>query len=226
MKSITTFALALCLFVSLSTPASAQLVTVESGRTNVALDFETLAAAASLELSSVSGDVIVPGNIPELPGGPSVAFPITPATDFTYDPADFLGTFSGEITHIGSVLFNTDTVEVGNFTIGFDAARAGTLPDGSGTGFFVESTIGVAAILFDVTNLGPVNPTAKILEVGGDLAVSPEFGSFLFDNQLSTANLEGAVVGNALIEGVVPEPGTSTLLLLSLFGTMVIRRRN
>ena len=223
MKTLWTTALAALFVVFASALTFAQPVTITTGQTNVALNFDVLESAASLEFSSVSGDVIVPGNIPGIGEGPSVAFPITPTTDFTYDPDDFLNTFSGEITHVGSVFFNSDTVEVGDFTIGFDAARVDNAA--SGTGFFVESTTGVAAILFDVTNLGPVTPTAISLDVGGDLAVSPEFGSFLFDNELSSTDLVGAVVGNALIEGIVPEPGSSTLFLLSLFGAVMARRR-
>ena len=108
--------------------ASHAQVDIVGGQTSVLLDTATLSAAASLDLSGVSGPVIAPGNL----GAGSVAFPINPRsaaslpTTFSYDPANFLGTFSGTIEHTGSVLFNAGTVEVGNFTIGFDAARAGT----------------------------------------------------------------------------------------------------
>ncbi|MFG0305071.1 MAG: hypothetical protein ACF8Q5_02515 [Phycisphaerales bacterium JB040] len=182
------------------TAALANDVEVADGQTSVVLDFATLEAAASLAFSSVSGDVIAPGSLEG-----SVAFPINARdaamlpTTFAYDYTDFLGTFSGTIEHTGSVLFNDDTVEVGNFTIGFDAGRVGTL-EGAASGFFVESTTGVAAILFDIGAPSALSAGAFELVIGADLLVSPEFGGFLFDNGLSEANLAGAAVGSALVE--------------------------
>lgn len=184
--------------------SAADVVEVTGGATSVVLDTALLSSAASLDLSGVSADVIVPGSLPD-----SVAFPINARdasspllpTTFAYDPDDFLGTFSGTIEHVGSVFFNTDTIEVGNFTIGFDAARVGTL-GGNASGFYVESTVGIPAILFDVSNPSSLEPTATGLAIGADLLVSPEFGAFLFDNGLSTSDLQGADVGDALVEAV------------------------
>lgn len=179
--------------------AAANDVALVGGETSVVLDTATLAAAASLELSSVGDDVLVPG---KLPG--SVAFEITPRdaavlpTTFAYSTQDFLGTFSGTIEHRGEVRFNADSVVVGDFTIGYDAARAGTL-GGAASGFFVESTTGIAAILFDVGAPSTLGASALGLEIGADLLVSPEFGQFLFDNALSASNLAGADVGDAFV---------------------------
>ena len=198
-------------------------VDVVGGQTNVLLDTATLSAAASLDLSGVSGPVIAPGNL----GADSVAFPINARdaaslpTTFSYDPSDFLGTFGGTIEHEGSVLFNSDTVEVGNFTIGFDAARAGTL-GGLASGFFVESTVGIQAILFDVAAPDQLDATSTSLTIGADLLVSPEFGQFLFDNQLSSSNLQGADVGDALVQAI-PAPGTAAVF--AGVGLMMTRRR-
>ena len=203
--------------------AFAQTVDVTGGQTNVLLDTATLSAAASLDLSGVSGPVIAPGNL----GADSVAFPINARdaaslpTTFSYDPADFLGSFGGTIEHSGSVLFNAGTVEVGNFTIGFDAARAGTL-GGTASGFFVESTVGIAAILFDIGAPSQLNATPGSLTIGADLLVSPEFGAFLFDNGLSTSNLQGADVGDALVQAV---PAPSALATIGLAGLAATRRR-
>lgn len=208
--------------VGLAAAGSAQ-VDVTGGQTNVLLDTATLSAAASLDLSGVSGPVIAPGNL----GADSVAFPINARdaaslpTTFSYDPMDFLGSFSGTIEHIGSVLFNSDTVEVGNFTIGFDGARAGTL-GGLASGFFVESTVGIQAILFDIGAPSQLDATPSSLTIGADLLVSPEFGQFLFDNQLSSTNLQGADVGDALVQAV-PAPGSALALVGA--GVMAVRRR-
>ncbi len=205
--------------------AAGAQVDVTGGQTSVLLDTATLSAAASLDLSGVSGPVIAPGNL----GAASVAFPINARdahaallpTTFSYDPGDFLGTFGGTIEHEGSVLFNDGTVEVGNFTIGFDGARAGTL-GGSASGFFVESTVGIAAILFDIAAPSQLDAGPGSLTIGADLLVSPEFGAFLFDNGLSTSNLQGADVGDALVQAV-PAPGT--VAAIAGVGLMATRRR-
>lgn len=200
-------------------------VDIVGGQTNVLLDTATLAAAANLNLSGVSGPVIAPGNL----GASSVAFPINPRnasslpTTFSYDPADFLGTFSGTIEHSGSVLFNSDSIEVGNFTIGFDGTRAGTL-GGNASGFYVESTIGIAAILFDIASPSQLDASQSGLVIGADLLVSPEFGTFLFDNQFSASNLQGADVGDALVEAVPAPASAATLALGGLFASR--RRRS
>lgn len=215
---------AMLLGISFSTTASAVNVEIGAGQTSVLLDTATLSSAASLELSGVSPGVIAPGAIEG-----SVAFPITPRdaaslpTTFAYDSTDFLNTFSGTIEHQGSVFFNANAVEVGNFTIGFDAARAGTLA-GAASGFYVESTTGIPAILFDIENPSTLEPTDLSLTVGANLLVSPEFASFLQSNGLATANLAGADVGDALVQGVVPEPSSLGLALLGLLASLRVAR--
>jgi hypothetical protein len=205
--------------------AQAQVVDVIGGQTNVLLDTALLSSAANLDLSSVSGEVIVPGNL----GPNSVAFPINPrnamppalATTFSYDPTDFLNTFSGTIEHDGSVRFNSDTIDVGDFTIGFDAARAGQL-GGLASGFFVQDNVSLGAILFDVENPTTLTPTPTDLTIAANLLVSPEFGQFLLDNGFSSTNLQGADVGDALVEAIAPEPASIALLGLAL---LITRRR-
>ncbi len=211
-----------------TSPATAQPVEVVGGRTSVALNFDALSSLAGLDLSGVSPEVIVPGDVPD-----SVAFGINPRdaavlpTTFSYDPTDFLGTFMGSIEHTGSVFFNADTVEVGDFTIAFDVGRVGTLPSGDGTGFYVESNAGLTAILFDVVNIDGAGLVASdtALQIPAQLAVSPEFGQILLDGGFSATNLEGAVVGDAFVAAVVPEPATATLLLISVLGMASLGRR-
>jgi hypothetical protein len=222
MKNKIGIAVAVCALFAVSTQA--EMVDVIGGQTNVLLDTDLLSSAASLELSSVSGDVIVPGNL----GPDSVAFSINARdaavrpTTFSYDTTDFLGTFGGTIEHEGSVRFNSDTIDVGDFTIGFDAARAGGL-GGLASGFFVQDNVSLGAILFDVENPSSLSATDTELVIGANLLVSPEFGQFLFDNGLSATNLQGADVGDALVEGIVPEP--ASFALLGLAAAMMRRRR-
>lgn len=205
-----------------SVPLHSNAADVVGGATSVLLDTDTLASAAGLTFSSVSPDVGA-GSL----GAGSVAFSINPRdaetlpTTFSYDPADFLGSFSGEINHTGSVFFNMDAVEVGNFTIGFDGARVA----GDASGFFVESTTGIAAILFDIESPSTLTPSAEELVIGANLLVSPEFGQFLLDNSLSSTNLAGAVVGQALVEAVVPEPASLLLVASLACGLVACRRR-
>ncbi|MEM6393957.1 MAG: hypothetical protein AAF797_14400 [Planctomycetota bacterium] len=206
----------------LAADASADSVQVVGGQTSVLLDTATLSAAASLDLSGVSSDVIAPGEL----GPNSVAFSINPTdgdlpTTFAYDPTDFLGTFSGAIEHTGSVFFNSDTVEVGDFTIGFDAARVG----GDASGFFVESTTGIAAVLFDIGAPSTLDAQDESLVIEADLLVSNEFATFLFDQGLAASDLTGATVGSARVSAIsVPSPSTA-LGGLALVGLMVARRR-
>ncbi len=201
-------------------PGAAHAVDVVGGQTNVALDTATLSSAAGLDLSSVSPDVISPGTL-----SGSVAFainarnaPVNP-TSFSYDPADFFDTFTGTIGHEGSVFFNSDTVEVGDFVIAFDEDRTGTL-SGTASGLYVESTTGVTAILFDVQNPSSVLVSPTSLGIEANLLVSPEFAAFLGD-----AGLAGADVGDTLVEAnAIPEPASAALLLLCI-GALARRGR-
>lgn len=209
------FSIVLTLALAIPGLAFAQ-AEVQSGFTSVALDTATLSSAAGLDLSSVSpgiGAGVLPG---------SVAFPInardtaTLPTTFTYTPNNFPARpFSGTIEHTGSVFFNADAVEVGNFTIGFDVARA----VGPASGFYVESTTGVAAILFDTAVVTLDSASESTLDLTVDLLVSPELATFLGNSALT-----GADVGDARILAAVPEP-TSLSLLGILSGVACLTRR-
>ena len=209
--------LAVAILMAANSIATAQNAVVTGGQTSVLLDTDLLSAAAGLDLSSVSSDVGA-GNL----GDGSVAFDINPRdaaslpTTFTYSVDDF-APFSGSIEHTGSVFFNNDAVEVGNFSIGFDADRVA----GVNSGFFVASTTGVSAILFDLADVSKVLPNEADLTVAGSLAVSPEFATFLGDSALT-----GATVGLARVDGIsaIPEP-SSTLAIGSLALCGIIRRK-
>jgi len=194
------------LLVALALPpdrASGAVVNVTGGRTSVALDNEVL-GGTGLSIGTASPEVQTPGDIPD-----SIAFPINandaadrPST-FTYDPADFVNTFGGTIEHSGTVGFNTaavqDALQVGNFSLGFDAARQGTL-NGLASGFFVQSNTAASnAVLFDVGNPAPT-ATDTALTIDGDLLVSPEFAALLQTLAPDiTTDFSGVDIGNARV---------------------------
>lgn len=217
---------ALATIVALASPALAQPAAISGGSTTVALDTTTLSSVGLNVTGAPGADGVI-----NLPAGTTsaVAFNINPRdaatlpTTFRYTPGSFPtgGTFSGTIEHTGLVEFNDGATIVGDFTIGFDGARA-NMTTGD-TGFFVESTTsvanGVAAILFDTRVKALDSQTNGVLDLTVDLVVSPEFAGFLGNNALI-----GTDVGDARIFGV-PEPATATVALLGLLGVATRRRR-
>lgn len=214
--------LSVALVTCLPLGASAAPIFVSGGQTSVSLDVDLL-GSVGLELSGVSPAVIIPGTLPG-----SVAFPINPRetidpvrpTTFVYEEI-VLFPVSGTIEHTGSVFFNNDAIEVGNFSIGFDVGRVG----GDASGFFVESTVGLEAILFDL-GVTDLSAASELLAVLGDLLVSPEFAAILQAVDITDLDLTGTDVGNALVEGTVPEPTTALLLGIGLVALAGSRRRS
>ena len=94
-------------------------------------------------------------------------------------------------------LFNTETtpLELGNFTIGFDASRVSD----TASGFFVADNVSAGIPLFDLSNPEMVESADGTLEISGaDLLVSPELADVLGDEDLI-----GADVGDARIDAVI-----------------------
>jgi hypothetical protein len=211
-----TLFLAVVILTSCTSLVSAQQRFVDGGQTSVLLDTATL-SSVGLDLSGVSSDVIVPGEL----GDDSVAFNVnsrtdTPATTFAYEIFD-LTPFTGTIEHMGSVFFdlNSTEIEVGDFSIGFDADRVG----GDNSGFFVESTVGLEAILFDVENPTNLDAGSSELIIEANLLVSAEFADVL-----GNTGLTGADVGDARVAATaIPEP--SGIALLSMLGLGFVARR-
>ena len=239
MRKLFAMAVAGALSAATATVAHGAQVDVIGGRTSVALDAETLQSSAGLTISSTSPEVQSPGDLPD-----SVAFPINARnaavrpTSFSYDTDDFAGSASGTIEHTGTVQFNADAISVGNFTIGFDGTRAGTL-GGLASGFFVQSNTAASnAVLFDVATPSTLSALAESLTIDADLLVSPEFASFLQTGGLATTDLSGADVGNARVAAisqvrddggtVIPLPPAlvpGAILLMGLAGGKSLRGR-
>ena len=200
--------LSVLLIFAATSAVNAEQRFVDGGQTNVLLDTDLL-SSVGLTLSGVSSDVIVPGDL----GMDSVAFEINPR--FGTDPTTFayelfsLAPFSGSIEHTGSVFFNMDDLEVGNFSIGYDAARVGALS----SGFFVESTVGLEEILFDIENPSFLDAQPTTLTITANLLVSPELAGVLGNGALT-----GTDVGDARVNATaIPEPaGFSALAILGL----------
>ena len=201
--------------------ASAANVDITGGQTSVFLDSQVL-GPLGLSISRVSDDVINPGSLPD-----SVAFNINPRdavspalpTTFSYDSDDFVNTFSGTLEHTGSLFIldaDMDETEVGNFTIGFDASRI----TADASGFYVESTVGLMGILFDIGNATVLDPRPDGLTTQSPLLVSPELDTVLEGG----GALAGATIGEAKIEAV-PEPTSIALMLVGLIALLITRRK-
>jgi hypothetical protein len=200
-----------------ASPARAASFQVTGGVTSVLLDLDLLSSAAGLNLTGTDGTV-------DSAIDDGVGFTITPDTDFTFDTTSGFVPTGGVIKHEGTVTFN-DTVTVGDFDIGFDAARQSS----DASGFFVRDTFGTGAILFDLSAPGVANVNAPDLTIADtDLLVSSEFADFL-----GNADLTGADVGDAQVNAViaqveeeestsVPEPGVLGILAV---GALAIANR-
>lgn len=202
---------ALVSIVALPEQAQAATFTLESGVTSVFLDLPTL-QSVGLSLTGAADTV------PPVSSDFLVGFTITPATNFTFTTNGGFAPISGTIEHSGSVTFN-NALTVGNFSIGFDPARA----VGNASGFFVRDTITTGVALFDVATPESLlfsEQTLK-LDLKADLLVSPELAGVL-----GNSGLAGAEVGAASINGTaVPEPAT-ILGALAAGGFLAARRRS
>ena len=205
---------------AISSVATAELVAVVGGQTNVLLDFATIAGATGLEFDRVSDGVITPGNL----GADSVAFGITSTasaslpTTFNYDTTDFFGSFAGTIEHRGSISFTGSAdVTLGNFTIAYNEGVSS---------FQVITNLDFAGLsLFDV-DISDADPLASTFEVRGDLLISNDFATALLELGLATSDLTGADVGDAFIQGFnQPVPAPGALAVLACTGLAARRRR-
>jgi hypothetical protein len=212
LSAAVSFALAAGAFLLLQSPRAsfAATVNVTGGQTSIAFDAAAL-TTAGLTISGNTGGVVTPGELPN-----SLGFPINARdaaarpTTFAYDPANFPTSATGTIEHTGTVQFNTNpALDVGDFSIGFDATRTGTL-NGAASGFFIQSNAALPGIVFDLGQ--PTNQTATDtnLTIDANVLASPEFAAALMTNQVTTTDVSGSVLGtgriNATVMGEQPPP--------------------
>ncbi len=104
-------------------------------------------------------------------------------------------------------------LELGDFTIGFDASRVSD----TASGFFVADTLSVNTPLFDISNPEVLTvEDGQLLIDSADLLVSPELAALLGDDGLAGADvgdarIDAAVSGNAA--GYTVESGTTSVAL-------------
>jgi hypothetical protein len=199
--------------------ARADVVLVVGGQSNLFLDPAVL---ASLGIT-ISGTT---GTVPPEPGF-TVAYPIsardaTPNTTFSYDPNDFFNTFSGVIEHTGTLSLQSPlaTINLGNFTVGYDAIRVNALR----SGFFIRDGVDLNAPLFDIAAANAtIVATPTVLQMNGSLLLSIEAATGLGNPLLAGLN-----TGFGFVDAVSAVPEPSSMLMLAgvgVVGTLVARRR-
>lgn len=199
--------------------ARADLVLVVGGQSNLFLDPAVL---GSLGIT-ISGTA---GTVPAAPGF-TVAYPIsardaTPNTTFSYDPNDFFGTFSGVIEHTGTLTLQSalGTINLGDFTVGYDATRVNAVR----SGFFIGDNVDLDAPLFDIAAANAtIVATPTVLQMNGSLLLSIEAAT-----GLGNPILAGLNVGNGFVDAVSAVPEPSSMLMLAgvgVVGTLFARRR-
>jgi hypothetical protein len=220
LLSITTMAVAGSVFF----PGKAAAFELVSGTTSVDFDTDTL-SSVGLEITGTA-NTVTPVN------GFLVGFQITPppATTFTFDADPNTNQvqppFSGLIRHTGTITFNRNSANpltVGNFDIGYDAGRVG----GDRSGFFVQDTVSLGAVLFDLREpISDFDGVSLATSLSGELLVSSEFADVLGDARLSGSGIGVASVnGTARAAAAIPEPTTVLGTLASVSFFAFARRR-
>jgi len=212
----------------LAVQANTTTYQIASGTTSLSLDVNLL-ESLGLSFSSAT-DTVTPAT------GFDFGFGILPpssnlsvlGTDFTFSYDDATSAFtplSGTLEHSGSLLFNVDTnkltlfptLEIGNFSIGFDG------------GFYIRDSFSTGLRLFDLAvNSNPVLNGTSLQISNVNVLISQEFADLLtnYANPELSANLAGTVVGQAQIDATtVPEPGSVLAILTAASAALAVNRR-
>ncbi|MBH8555257.1 hypothetical protein I8751_23490 [Nostocaceae cyanobacterium CENA357] len=183
--------------------ANAANYQIQSGVTSVAEDHEEILRSLGLNLTDMNNTAET------IPNEFAFGFNIASDTNFTFSDVGGFSQPSGTIKHTGTITFNNQ-LTVGNFSVGFAATRA----INNASGFFLEDTVSLNTILFDLSAPGTLNFDGKNLTLANvQLLFSPEFA-----NILGNSSLTGEFAGTAQIDAkvaAVSEP-TNTIALTAL----------
>ncbi len=178
--------------------ANAANYQIKSGVTSIAEDHEEILRSLGLNLTDMNNTAET------IPDDFAFGFNIAPDTNFTFSDVGGFSQPSGTIKHTGTITFNND-LTVGNFSVGFAPTRA----INNASGFFLEDTVSLDTILFDLSAPGSLDFDGKNLTLANvKLLFSPEFANIIGDS-----NLAGKFAGTAQINAkvsAVPEP-TNTI---------------
>jgi len=144
------------------------------------------------------------GNDTDPEGDPLAVIATSEVENGTIEEETAFSLGGGSIEHEGTVTFNEE-ITVGNFTIGFDEARA----TGDASGFFVADTVDLDTILFDLSNPESLSVDSEELNLlGSDLLVSAEFAEILDDSALA-----GTDVGDVQTSAILAEESPGNLVV-------------
>lgn len=144
------------------------------------------------------------GNDTDPEGDPLAVIATSEVENGTIEEETAFSLGGGSIEHEGTVTFNEE-ITVGNFTIGFDEARA----TGDASGFFVADTVDLDTILFDLSNPESLSVDSEELNLlGSDLLVSAEFAEILDDSALA-----GTDVGDVQTNAILAEESPGNLVV-------------
>lgn len=175
----------------------------------------------------------------------TATFPVNSRTDparptsATFDTANPAGTYAGTIEMSGFLTFlfgNGQTLQLGDFSLAFDASRTGTL-NGQASGFFVRNNRGSAgpSVAFDVQNPPSILANTTSFTFSGGLLASPELAQFLAPfaqpnyagTNLGTLNITATAQPTTTVIPLPPAvyPATAVLACMIAAHTYLARRR-
>ena len=184
--------------------------TVDTGTTRVFLDLPLLSSAAGISVIGTDRTGKIFSDTFQ------IGLPIAEDTDFTFE-SDPFAPVSGTIEHEGEITLGLggDEVTIGDFSVGFDAARVSD----TASGFFVADTTDDALnleILFDIAVPGSVETEPETLTISqADLLLAPEL-----TEALGASELTGADIGNVRVDAftspveIEPEPTTAKNVII------------
>lgn len=203
----------------LTAPAAVAKVTVVDGTLTWDLDLQALQDQASNTLGGVSPlvEADFTNGIFRFPiMGPDNA-PFAVST-LSYDPANALNTFEGEIATVGTLFFEDENMVLGSWVA--------NTPNANGDFGFYNAGFPDFVVFDARTDLSTVVASAEELSIEGDLLASAAFANSLLELGLATADITGVKLGTFQVEAtVVPLPAGVVLLATAVAALGAVRAR-